>query len=95
MKSQGDVKIVIIIKIFRSQHKVLFNLWRMGGSSAHPRPMVAQTATVSQMKYQELSTSGRLVIPFQDLFLRYPGTGERDIVLPEEDLEGMSRRALE
>ncbi|KAK2741539.1 hypothetical protein FQN55_008294 [Onygenales sp. PD_40] len=92
--SQGDVKIVITIKIFRSQPRVRFELFRMGGSSAHPRPLVAQAVTVSRAKYQHLSASGELVIPFRDLFLRFPRAGETDVVLSEEDLEDMSRRAL-
>ncbi|KAK2811682.1 hypothetical protein FQN50_002028 [Emmonsiellopsis sp. PD_5] len=92
--SGGDVKIVIVIKIFRSQPRVHFQLFRMGGSSAHPRPLVAQAVTVSRAKYQHLSASGELVIPFRDLFLRFPRAGETDVVLSEEDLEDMSRRAL-
>ncbi|PGH14255.1 hypothetical protein AJ80_05995 [Polytolypa hystricis UAMH7299] len=59
-ESGSDVKIAIAIKVFRSGHRLHFELWKMGGSSAHPRPLVAQGATVSHEKYQQFLVSGDL-----------------------------------
>ena len=93
-ESQGDVRAVITLKVFRN-HRMHLEMWQFRDGAAWPRPIMTQEVTVTK-NASGYSASARMVIRFEDLFLRAPaGNGERDIVFDHDDLEGLAQLALE
>ncbi|KKZ68648.1 hypothetical protein EMCG_05734 [[Emmonsia] crescens] len=93
-ESQGDVRVVITLKIFRN-HRVHLEMWQFRDGATRPRPIMTQETTVTKSA-SGYSASDPMVIHFQDLLLRPPaGNGERDIVLDRDDLQGLVELALE
>ncbi|PGH29991.1 hypothetical protein GX50_07238 [[Emmonsia] crescens] len=93
-ESQGDVRVMITLKIFRN-HRVHLEMWQFRDGAARPRPVMTQETTVTKSA-RGYSASAPMVIRFQDLLLRPPaGNGERDIVLDRDDLQGLVELALE
>ncbi|EFR03824.1 hypothetical protein MGYG_06823 [Nannizzia gypsea CBS 118893] len=92
-ESQGEVRAVVTLKIFR-KHRVHLEVWQFRDGATRPRPVETQEATVTKSA-RGYSASGTIVIRFQDLFLRpAAGNGERDIVLNHADLEELVELAL-
>ncbi|QSS62110.1 hypothetical protein I7I51_04287 [Histoplasma capsulatum] len=93
-ESQGEVRVVITLKVFRN-HRVHLEMWQFRDGAARPRPVLTQEATVTKSA-SGYSASAPMVIRFQDLLLRPPaGNGECDIVLDRGDLEQMVKLALD
>ncbi|OJD12758.1 hypothetical protein AJ78_06698 [Emergomyces pasteurianus Ep9510] len=92
-ESQGDVQMVITLKIFR-HNRVHLEMWKFRDGAARPRPIMTQEVTVTKSA-SGYSASGSMVIRFQDLLLRRPiSHEERDIVLDRDDLQGLVELAL-
>ncbi|PGG98269.1 hypothetical protein GX51_06917 [Blastomyces parvus] len=93
-ESQGDVRAVITLKIFR-YHRVHLEMWQLRDGAARPRPVMTQEVTVTKSA-SGYSATDQMVIRFQDLLLRLPaGNGEHDIVLNRNDLAELVELALE
>ncbi|OAX82287.1 hypothetical protein ACJ72_03368 [Emergomyces africanus] len=93
-ESEGDVRVVITLKIFRN-NRVHLEMWQFCDGATRPRPVMTQEATVTRSASGYFA-SAPMVIRFQDLLLRpLASNGERDIVLGRDDLQGLVELALE
>ncbi|KAJ5815174.1 hypothetical protein N7474_006951 [Penicillium riverlandense] len=90
VESKGDVKIALIMSTSKKRKEVTFELWQTFGRATRNEPgkIVAelkQTVTVEEHG-GHARASGKLTIPFEDLFLRSAVLPEEDIVFTERDV---------
>jgi hypothetical protein len=83
VESKGDVKIALLMSTNKTRKEVTFELWQPTGRATRNEPgkivgELKQTVTVTEQG-GHARASGKLTIPFEDLFLR-------DVVFPEEDI---------
>lgn len=104
--SHGDVKVVILVKINRTQPKIIIETWILDPNSGILRPgpvlrghrnhrlitMCSQVVTVSRDQQGTITTVGvPLTIKFDDIFLRPTvPPNERDIIVPEQALQSVA-----
>jgi hypothetical protein len=89
VESKGDVKIALLMSTSKTRKEVTFESWQTTGKATRndPEKIVAelkQTVTVEEQG-GHARASGKLTIPFEDLFLRGAVLPEEDIVFTERD----------
>ncbi|CAL5873007.1 uncharacterized protein PFLUO_LOCUS7276 [Penicillium psychrofluorescens] len=89
VESKGDVKIALIMSTSKTRKEVVFELWQATGRATRNEPgrIVAelkQTVFVTE-EGGHVRASGKLIIRFEDLFLRGAILPEEDIVFTERD----------
>lgn len=97
-ESAGDVKIALTISINQRIPEIVINKWEPKAAPTSTRnrvqPILAQQIVISKTKGQPTSTAiikgAPLVIPFEDLFLRSPDSGEGNIEFTQKDLRDIA-----
>lgn len=89
VESKGDVEIALIMSTSKTRKEVAFEIWQITRRPTRNEPgrifaELKQTVFVIEQG-DHVRASGKLTIPFEDLFLRAAVLPEEDIVFTERD----------
>ncbi|KAJ9192424.1 hypothetical protein DTO164E3_8356 [Paecilomyces variotii] len=90
-QGDGDVQIVVILRVDRQGPKITLEKW---GRGSNEQPHRHSSVVVYKNSNQPIKVDdGPLVIEFEKLFLRAPDCPkEKDIILGDEELKGLAKR---